>query len=121
MTLIVPYVFLSGTARLDGEPAGEPVEGIRTVLADTRLRLAVNLLGGPALAPADFARYQQRRNLGVNRWGLKPEVGYTNASTTEWFKTEGRHTIYVGERPIELPKLKHTVRLRPEFRDDAGQ
>jgi hypothetical protein len=66
----VPYVFLSGTA----------------------------LLGGPALPPAEFAKYRQRRNLGVslavaaptgeykssqlvklgaNRWSLKPEVGYS--------------------------------------------
>jgi len=95
VTLMVPYVFLSGTALLDGEP----VSGTRTGTADARLRLAVNLLGGPALAPAEFARYRQRRNLGVsltvsvptgqyessqrvnlgaNRWGLKPEVGYSS-------------------------------------------
>jgi len=95
VTLQVPYVFLSGTALLDGEP----VSGTRTGTADARLRLAVNLLGGPALAPAEFARYRQRRNLGVsltvsapsgeyesfqrvnlgaNRWGLKPEVGYSS-------------------------------------------
>ena len=91
----VPYVFLSGSATLDGEP----VTGTRTGLADARVRLAVNLLGGPALAPAEFAKYQQRRNLGVsltvgapvgdydssqrvnlgsNRWSVKPEVGYSS-------------------------------------------
>ena len=91
----VPYVFLSGTATLDGEPA----RGTRTGLADARVRLAVNLLGGPALAPAEFAKYRQRRNLGVsltvvapvgeydsslrvnlgsNRWSVKPEVGYSS-------------------------------------------
>jgi hypothetical protein len=95
VALQVPYVFLSGTAVLDGEP----VSGTRTGMADARLRLAVNLLGGPALAPAEFARYRQRRNLGVsltvsvptgaykssqrvnlgaNRWGVKPEVGYSS-------------------------------------------
>jgi hypothetical protein len=91
----LPYVFLGGTAKLDGAP----VSGTRTGLADARVRLAVNLLGGPALAPAEFAQYRQRRNLGVsltvsvpvgeynsaqqvnlgtNRWGLKPEVGYSS-------------------------------------------
>jgi hypothetical protein len=95
VTFQVPYVFLSGTARLEGEP----VSGTRSGTADARMRLAVNLLGGPALAPAEFARYRQRRNLGVsltvsapsgqykssqlvnlgtNRWGLKPEVGYSS-------------------------------------------
>ena len=95
VTLQVPYVFLSGTAMLDGEV----VSGTRTGLADIRLRLAMNLLGGPALAPAEFASYRQRRNVGVsltasipvgqydssqrvnlgaNRWGLKPEVGYSS-------------------------------------------
>ena len=95
VSLQVPYVFLSGTALLDGEP----VSGTRTGLADTRVRLAVNLLGGPALAPAEFAKYRQRRNVGVsltvsaptgeykstqrvnlgaNRWAVKPEVGYSS-------------------------------------------
>jgi hypothetical protein len=95
VTANVPYVFLSGTARLDGEP----VSGTRNGFADARFRLAVNLLGGPALAPAEFAKYRQRRNLGVsltvaaptgeyrssqlvnlgaNRWSLKPEVGYSS-------------------------------------------
>jgi hypothetical protein len=95
LALKVPYVFLSGTAVLDGEP----VSGTRTGMADARLRLAVNLLGGPALPPAEFARYRQRRNLGVsltvaapsgdyknfqrvnlgaNRWSVKPEVGYSS-------------------------------------------
>ena len=112
VTLQVPYVFMSGTAVLDGEP----VSGTRTGTADARLRLAVNLLGGPALAPAEFARYRQRRNLGVsltvgvptgeykssqrvnlgsNRWSLKPEVGYSSikgrwileAAAGVWFFT----------------------------------
>jgi hypothetical protein len=81
-----------------------------------RLRLAVNLLGGPALSPQEFARYKQGRNLGVgltvsaptgqydptrlinfgnNRWGFKPEVGYSSirgrwiweAAAGVWFLT----------------------------------
>jgi len=112
VTVQVPYVFLSGTALLDDEP----VSGTRTGFADTRLRLAVNLLGGPALPPAEFAKYRQRRNLGVsltvaaptgeykssqvvnlgaNRWSLKPEVGYSSikgrwifeAAAGVWFFT----------------------------------
>jgi hypothetical protein len=112
VTVNVPYVFLSGTARV----GDEPVSGSRTGFADARFRLAVNLLGGPALAPAEFAKYRQRRNLGVSltvaaptgeykssqlvnlgadRWSLKPEVGYSSikgrwildAAAGVWFFT----------------------------------
>ena len=112
VTVNVPYVFLSGTARLEGEP----VSGSRTGFADARFRLAVNLLGGPALAPAEFVKYRQRRNLGVSltlaaptgeykssqlvnlgadRWSFKPEVGYSSingrwifdAAAGVWFFT----------------------------------
>ncbi|PWB73165.1 MAG: transporter [Holophagae bacterium] len=91
----VPFAFMSGSAVYNGEPIADSRSGS----ADTRLRLAVNLIGGPALSPAEFARYQQGRNLGVsltvsaptgqydptrlinfgnNRWGFKPEVGYSS-------------------------------------------
>ena len=112
VTVLVPHAFLNGTARL----AGEPVSGARRGFGDSRVRLAVNLLGGPALAPAEFAKYRQRRNLGVsltvgvptgeykssqlvnlgaNRWALKPELGYSGikgrwileAAAGVWFFT----------------------------------
>ena len=106
VTVSVPYVFLSGSATLDDEL----VTGTRTGFADTRLRLAVNLLGGPALPPAEFAKYRQRRNLGVsltvaaptgeyknsqlvnlgaNRWSLKPEVGYSSIKGRWIFEAAG--------------------------------
>ena len=71
----------------------------RSGLADGRLRLAVNLLGGPALAPPEFARRRPRTtlgaslvvqaptgqydgtkliNLGTNRWSFKPELGVSH-------------------------------------------
>jgi hypothetical protein len=131
----VPYVFLSGTARV----ADEPVSGTRTGFADTRLRLSVNLLGGPALPPAEFARYQQRRNLGVsltvaaptgeykssqlvnlgaNRWSLKPEVGYSSikgrwiieAAAGVWFFTSNDR--YNGDSTLRqdpIPSLQGHV------------
>ena len=112
VTLLVPYVFLGGTAKL----GGEEVSGTRTGFGDARFRLAVNLLGGPALPPAEFVKYRQRRNLGVsltvaaptgeyknwqlvnlgaNRWSVKPEVGYSSikgrwileAAAGVWFFT----------------------------------
>jgi hypothetical protein len=91
----IPHVYLSGSAKLEGEP----VSGSRSGPADARFRLTVNLLGGPALTPKEFAKYRQRRNLGVslsiiaptgqydssrlinfgsNRWSFKPEFGYSS-------------------------------------------
>ncbi len=95
MTLTAPYVYMSASATLDGSF----VEGDRTGWATPRARLAVNLLGGPALTPKEFAQYKQRQNLGVsltvappggqytsdhlinfgtNRWAFKPEIGYSS-------------------------------------------
>jgi len=95
MTLTVPYVYMSGSATI----SGDFVEADRAGWATPRVRLAVNLLGGPALKPKEFAQYKQGRNLGVgltvappagqytsdhlinfgtNRWSVKPEIGYSS-------------------------------------------
>ena len=97
LTLMVPYVYMSASAILNGSYT----EGERAGWATPRVRLAVNLLGGPALSPKDFAQYKQRRNLGVSlavgppggqyasdhlinfgtdRWAVKPEIGYSSIS-----------------------------------------
>ncbi len=95
VSAIVPHGYISGSATLDGER----VTGSRSGPADARLRLTVNLLGGPALTPSEFVKYRQRRNLGAsitlipptgqydstrvinfgsNRWSFKPELGYSS-------------------------------------------
>ena len=74
-------------------------------LADPRIRLAVNLLGAPALDLPQFTSYRQRTilgaslqiaaplgqydptkliNLGANRWSFRPEVGLSHARG-RWF------------------------------------
>jgi hypothetical protein len=83
-----------------GQASGEVFETHRVAqrsgTADARLRLTVNLLGGPALDRAQFAAQQrstqvgasltvvaptgeydsrQLVNLGSNRWSVKPEIG----------------------------------------------
>ncbi len=93
--VLQPYVLASGSGRINGET----IEGSRNAPGDTRLKLSVNLIGGPALKPAEFARtppkrtigasltvttptgqYNQNKvvNFGANRWGFKPEIGYSN-------------------------------------------
>ncbi|HEY6548118.1 MAG TPA: transporter, partial [Vicinamibacteria bacterium] len=91
----LPYVWGS----VQGEVAEEFRRITRSGLADARLRLAVNLLGGPALEPLEFAQRRPRTtlgtsltlqaptgqydpskliNLGSNRWSLKPELGLSH-------------------------------------------
>jgi hypothetical protein len=99
--LQAPYVW--------GNVSGDVFEERRTVhrsgLADLRLRLTTNLVGGPALAPKDFARRKPRTtlgasllvvaptgqydpsklvNVGTNRWAFKPEAGLSLPSG-RWF------------------------------------
>jgi len=90
-----PWIYASGA----GTIAGERIEGSRSGWADARARLVVNLLGGPAMSMEEFAKFKQGRTLGVgltlslptgqydsgnvvnfgaNRWGFKPEIGYSS-------------------------------------------
>ena len=93
---ITPYTWLSGTAKLAGQPLERTVDG----LGDARFRLSVNFYGAPALTAQEFAAYQQDLilgasvqvsvpigqydssrviNLGTNRWFVKPELGASKA------------------------------------------
>lgn len=95
VTVAWPYLRMSGSGSL----GGDFVSNSRSGAGFLRARLAVNLLGGPALSPADFAKQKQGRNLGVslsvatptgqydssrvisfgaNRWAFKPELGYSS-------------------------------------------
>jgi len=95
ISALVPFARLSASGTLNGQF----LSGNRSELADSQFRLAVNVLGGPALPPDEFAKYKQGRNLGVsltvvvptgdydeqrlinfgaNRWGVKPEIGYSS-------------------------------------------
>jgi hypothetical protein len=77
----------------------------RSGQGDMRVRLEVNLLGGPALTPAEFMRRRQTTTLGVSfiiitptgqydpqrlinisshRWAFKPEIGLSQP-LGNWF------------------------------------
>jgi hypothetical protein len=88
--------FAAGDVR--GEVEGEESAVRRAGVGDAVVRLAVNIRGGPARSPLEFARaspiqsvlgaslkvvvptgqYDHTRliNLGTNRWAFKPELGY---------------------------------------------
>ena len=88
----VPYVW----GEIDGYVAGEFASVTRSGLADVRAQLTVNLFGGPALSPKEFAavrphavvglslvvaaptgQYDPSKaiNIGSHRWSVKPQLG----------------------------------------------
>lgn len=88
----LPYVW----GAIDGYVEGEYARVTRSGLADLRAQLTVNILGGPALTPKEFAslrpdtvvglslvlagptgQYDPAKliNIGSNRWSLKPQLG----------------------------------------------
>lgn len=79
----------------------------RSGLADASLRLAVNIVGGPALSPREFAarkpattlgasltvsgptgQYDPAKliNIGTNRWAFKPELGFSQPLGNWWLE-----------------------------------
>ena len=93
---VVPYPWAEASGRV-GETAGKVT---RSGFADPRVKLSVNLLGGEALRPREFAasrrptilgvslsivapvgQYYSDKliNLGTNRWQFKPEIGLSHA------------------------------------------
>lgn len=95
--VVLPYVWLSGSALYAGEPRTRDVTG----LADPRLRFSINFYGAPALSMDEFANYRQDLivgaslqvtapagqydpdklvNIGTHRWSFKPELGMSKAA-----------------------------------------
>jgi hypothetical protein len=120
---------LSGhfTGTLDGQDA----EASRSGPGDLKLRLAANLVGGPAMTPAEFARRKPATtlgialtvsaptgeyhadklvNIGTNRWAIKPEVGvahplgrwYLEATAGVWL-FEDNDDFFGGQRREQEP------------------
>jgi hypothetical protein len=90
--VILPYVWLSGTADFQGDPVSRVVNGF----GDPRLSMTVNFVGAPAMALSEFRDYRQNLiiggslkvfmplsqydperlvNVGTNRFAFKPELG----------------------------------------------
>ena len=90
----LPY----GVGNFSGQVLGANKQVYRSGLLDFSARLAVNLKGGPAMPPKEFAKWHQKMilgaslriiaptgqydgtklvNWGINRWAFKPEFGYS--------------------------------------------
>ena len=93
--VVVPYVW----GNVEGNVAGTFEKIRRSGLRDPAVRFAVNLKGAPAMDLKQFSKYVEKTNIGVslvvsapigqydptkaintstNRWGFKPEVGFTH-------------------------------------------
>ena len=112
ISLVVPFAHL--TASGDVQEMAATVD--RSGLLDPHARLAVNLIGGPALTPEEFRKrppettlgvsltasaplgqYDASKllNLGTNRWAFRPDLGFSQPvgpwifelSTGAWFFT----------------------------------
>ncbi len=94
LTASLPY----GVGTFQGAVLGQGRSIYRSGLLDSSFRFSVNLMGGPAMEATEFAKWKQKRLLGVslkmvaptgqysgtklvnwgsNRWAFKPEVGYS--------------------------------------------
>ncbi len=97
----LPY----GVGNFQGTTLGAEKQLYRSGLLDSVYRFSVNLKGGPAMPPQDFIKWKQKVllgaslkvlaptgqydptkliNWGANRWGFKPEFGYSQRWAGKW-------------------------------------
>ena len=90
----LPY----GVGDFQGHVMGTQQQVYRSGLLDLGVRLSVNLVGGPAMEPQQYAKWKQKVllgasvkviaptgqydptkliNWGINRWAFRPELGYS--------------------------------------------
>jgi hypothetical protein len=153
----LPY----GVGNFQGHALGAEAHLYRSGLLDSVYRFSVNLKGGPSMPPRDFAKWRQKMLIGVslkvvaptgqydstklinwgnNRWGFKPEVGYSqrwgnwvvDAYGGVWFYTTNpeffSHNQYFpgmqtqSEKPVGVLEthLSYDVKQRLWFSLDAN-
>ena len=122
---ILPY----GVGTFQGEALGKERKIYRSGLLDSDYRFAVNLKGGPAMPPQQFVKWKQKTllgvsllvvaptgqydptkliNWGINRWGFKPEFGYSerwgnwvlDAYAGVWFFTTNPQYLSPVPNPV---------------------
>jgi hypothetical protein len=107
VSVALPYGFLNGSAKF----IGQDTAGTRTGFYDGRFKFGVNLFGSPVMSPKDFHKFQEHTvlglslvvsipigqyfpskliNLGSNRWGFKPEIGFSHRESRLFYE------IYTG-------------------------
>jgi hypothetical protein len=131
ITASLPY----GIGTFSGNVLGTDKSIYRSGLLDFAARFSVNLLGGPAMQPQQFAKWRQKKilgaslkivaptgqydptkliNWGINRWAFKPELGYSqrwgnwvlDGYGGVWFYTTNSAFYYV---PIPKPQTEEPI------------
>lgn len=127
----LPY----GVGNFTGSVLGANTTAYRSGLLDFSARFSVNLLGGPAMETQQYAKWKQKRllgvslkivaptgqynptkliNWGINRWAFKPEIGYSHrwgnwvldAYAGAWFYTENPQSFYI---PFPVPQTQAPI------------
>lgn len=123
VTLVQPYSWGTAEGRLEGELA----RIYRSGIADSKVRLAVNLFGAPAMKVEEFVKYRQRTtvgatfsftvptgqydpnklvNLGTNRWSFKPEIGLSHAFARRWIIDAYGGVAFFTDNPKFLGQIR---------------
>ena len=135
-TIGLPY----GEADFQGAVMGSETNVYRSGLFDTVYRVSVNLVGGPAMAPADFRKWRQKDligvslrvtaptgqydstkliNFGTNRWGFKPEVGYSRRNG-HWIVDAYFGTWLYTENPKFFSENQYYPGIRSQTQAPVG-
>jgi hypothetical protein len=146
VTAALPY----GVGTFSGQVLGTNRSLYRSGLLDCLTRFSVNLLGGPAMQRQDYARWKQKVilgasikivaptgqysptklvNWGINRWAVKPELGYSerwghwvlDGYGGVWFFTtnSGYYGIPKPKRQTEAPIGSFEGHLSYSFKQRA--
>ncbi len=131
ITASLPY----GVGTFQGDLSGQSRSVYRSGLLDSSFRFSVNLMGGPAMQPKEYAKWKQKRLLGLslkliaptgqysgaklinwgsNRWAFKPELGYSerwghwvlDGYAGAWFYTTNP-AFYTG--PVTKPQNESPI------------
>jgi hypothetical protein len=111
ISVSLPYGFLDGTARVQGTDTSAS----RTGFYDGRIKFGVNIFGSPVCTPQEFQKFQEHSvlgvslvisipvgqyfpekliNLGSNRWGFKPEIGFSHREGRLFYEVYGGVWLY---------------------------
>lgn len=146
-TVSLPY----GVGTFSGTVLGTNRSLYRSGLLDFNARFSVNLKGGPAMDARQFAKWKQKMllgaslrvlaptgqyngtklvNWGLNRWALKPELGYSQRFGNwvldgyggAWFYTinQSFYDLPIPRPQIESPIGSFEGHLSYEFRKFRG-
>jgi|SRR5450432_3288474 len=139
----VPFGYLAGTAKAYGIDTA----GNRTGFYDGRIKFGVNLLGSPVFSPKDFRRFRESTvlgasivlsvpigqyfpdkliNLGTNRWGFKPELGFSHREgrlfyevyTGVWFFTNNNEYFKDNSRLDQKPLFSFQAHVDYVFKSN---